>query len=196
MAIRINVQRLSGPWRGGWALDLHTMPVPPLGELPGSGYQRTELGELLYQLKYRFDLTKLEPIAEAAADFLKTRWVLPSLAAMMPVPPSDLSRAFQPVEELAIRISQLTGLPMMLDYLQKTKATNPLKNIEDPASRKQQLQGVFALKDRCLAGKHVLVFDDLYRSGETLSAITNVLYAQGNVARVYVLAVTRTRTKR
>jgi predicted amidophosphoribosyltransferase len=62
--------------------------------------------------------------------------------------------------------------------------------------RKQELQGAFAVKDRSLAGKSVLVFDDLYRSGETLRAVTTALHTNGKVARVYVLTITKTRTKR
>jgi competence protein ComFC len=192
MTIRINVQSLAGPWRGGWALDLHTLATPP----PATGYQRTELGKLLFQLKYRQDRSKIEPLAEIAVAFLKTRWVFSSLAGIIPVPPSKLARAFQPVQDLAVCIAEKINLPCRLDYLKKTKATVPLKNLEDAASRKQQLAGAFVVKDQSLAGKRVLVFDDLYRSGETLKAITETLYTQGKLERVYVLAVTKTRKKR
>jgi len=122
--------------------------------------------------------------------------VLPYLAAIIPVPPSDTNRPFQPVQELAVRIGQKINLPVRLDYLVKVKLTEALKGIEDSASRKQQLQGAFKVQDLSLAGKYVLVFDDLFRSGETLKAITEVLYVQGKVARVYVLTITKTRTRR
>jgi competence protein ComFC len=42
----------------------------------------------------------------------------------------------------------------------------------------------------------VLLFDDLYRSGETLAEATRTLQEQGRVQRVYVLTVTRTRVLR
>jgi len=195
MTIQINVQWLSGNWRYGWALDLHTVSSTPL---PDGGFetQRTEVGELLYQLKYCLDRSKVEPIAEVAAAFLRSRMVLPYLAAIIPVPPSDTNRPFQPVQELAVRIGQKINLPVRLDYLVKVKLTEALKGIEDSASRKQQLQGAFKVQDLSLAGKYVLVFDDLFRSGETLKAITEVLYVQGKVARVYVLTITKTRTRR
>ncbi len=195
MTIQINEQWLSGNWRYGWALDVHTVSSTPL---PDGGFEtkRTEIGELLYQLKYHLDRSKVEPIAEAAANFLKSRLVLPYLAAIIPVPPSDTDRPFQPVQELAIRIGQKINLPILLDYLVKVKPTKALKSIEDSVSRKRQLQGAFKVADLSLAGKYVLVFDDLFRSGETLRAITEVLYTQGKVARVYVLTITRTRTRR
>ena len=150
----------------------------------------------MYQLKDRLDRSKVEPIAEVAATFLKSRIVLPYLAAIIPVPPSNTNRPFQPVQELATRIGQKINLPVLLDYLVKVKPTEALKGIEDSVSRKQQLQGAFKVQDLSLAGKYVLVFDDLFRSGETLKAITEVLYAQGKVARVYVLTITKTRTRR
>ncbi|MFL5384242.1 MAG: hypothetical protein ACJ8GN_17105 [Longimicrobiaceae bacterium] len=42
----------------------------------------------------------------------------------------------------------------------------------------------------------MLVFDDLFRSGETLNEITHTLMEQGKVDRVYVLTLTRTRSLR
>jgi len=44
-----------------------------------------------------------------------------------------------------------------------------------------------------VAGKAVLLFDDLFRSGATLNAVTRVLYEQGQCSDVYALALTRTR---
>jgi competence protein ComFC len=45
-------------------------------------------------------------------------------------------------------------------------------------------------------GRRVLLFDDLYRSGATLSAAAHALQDEGKVAEVRVLAVTRTRSRR
>jgi predicted amidophosphoribosyltransferase len=42
----------------------------------------------------------------------------------------------------------------------------------------------------------VLLFDDLYRSGETLKEITRVLMEEGQVSKVFVLTITKTRRKR
>lgn len=39
----------------------------------------------------------------------------------------------------------------------------------------------------------MLLFDDLYRSGATLNAVTRVLYEQARCSDVYALALTRTR---
>lgn len=195
MEIKINEQKLIGNWRMGWALDLHTIS----SKLLSNGTfdtQRTEIGELLYQLKYNFDKSKIEPIASIAASFLKTRLVFPYLKAIIPVPPSKLDRPFQPVQELAIKIGEKVNLPVPLDYLVKVKKTKFLKDIENTESRKTQLKGAFKVRDNRFAGKYILLFDDLFRSGETLNEITNVLVKEGKVSRIFVLTITKTRTKR
>lgn len=191
----MNPERIKGNWDFGWILDVHTVSstLRPDGNFDTI---RTELGELLYQLKYRYDKSKIRPIAEIAAQFLKGRAAYPDLFAIVPVPPSDLNRPFQPVIELAVEIGRLSELSVTLDYLFKIKQTRPLKNMEDHESRTQQLEGSLQVKDQRFQGKAILLFDDLFRSGETLMAVTDALKKDGNIAKVYVLALTKTRSKR
>jgi hypothetical protein len=130
MAVEINPQWLEGNWRAGWALDVHSVLSIPL---PDGGFntQRTELGEALYQLKYCHDKSKVEPIAEAAAGFLKTRRIFRYLEAIIPIPPSETARPFQPVELLARSLGEKTNLPVLPNYLLKVKSIEPLKSIDD-----------------------------------------------------------------
>jgi competence protein ComFC len=152
---------------------------------------------MLYQLKYRYDRSKAEPLAEIASNFLKKQKFINQLKAIIPVPPSDLSRPFQPVTLIAQKIGKHLNLPVITDYLIKVKETSSLKNIDDSTTRKEELKDAFKVKDkRRYAGKSLLVFDDIYRSGETLTEITRVLYEEGKVKEVYVLVLTKTRTKR
>ena len=78
----------------------------------------------------------------------------------------------------------------------KKKKTEQLKNISDPIEREKILKDAFGVKDLRYREKKVLLFDDLYRSGATLRAITKVLYELGRVQNVYVLTLTKTRTRR
>ena len=194
--VSMNPQWLAGPWNGGWALDLHTVSST---KLPDDSFntKRTDIGELLYQLKYRQDSSKAEPLAEAAARYLSSLKVFPYLAAIVPIPPSqEADRKFQPVPYLAVRIGQKAGLPYALDYLEKLIMTGALKGMEDLQARAEALEGAFAVADDRFAGSQVLLFDDLYRSGQTLSAANRVLKTQGKVSKVFVLTLTKTRTKR
>ncbi len=175
---------LEGNWRAGWALD----------------YYSGELGARLSRLKYRDppDWREVEPLTDAAAAFLQQRVKVfrhGQLAALLPVPPSQ-SRRLQPIEVLADRLGEKTGLPVRFRYLLKTRRTPPLRSLDDPQSRREQLRGAFRVADRSLEGKRVLLFDDVYRSGETLHEVTDVLYNQGRVRAVYVLVLTKTTWRR
>ena len=71
-----------------------------------------------------------------------------------------------------------------------------MKNIEDPTLRYEELAGAFRIADARYEGGRVILIDDLFRSGETLSAIAAALKEQGKVARVVVLTMTKTRSRR
>lgn len=191
----IHPQRLQGCWAEGWALDLHTTSSRPT-LTAGWLTERTAVGEELYHLKYELKREHLPALAEAAANFLKERLPEWRLDLIVPVPPSDTSRPFQPVEELARAIGALVGVPVVLQVLRKVRPTSQLKEIEDAAQRRALLQDVFYMASHALHGLRVLVFDDLYRSGETLRAVCEVVLQRGKAAQVYVLTLTKTRSKR
>ena len=158
--------------------------------------ERSELGEALYELKYRGDREQLEPIARTIAGFIRGRSELADIQAILAVPPSDARRSFQPVEALAERIGAELGLPAPDDYIIKTRPTAALKNMTGKHRRRQELEGAFAVADQRFAGRHLLLFDDLFRSGETLKAVTVALLFDGNAAMVSVVAATGTRSNR
>ena len=195
----INPREIHGNWRAGWALDVHTLSSRPL---PSGGYdtERTEFGEWVFQLKYRHDRTKIQAIAEVAANFIREKFavdghlILPYLKAVLPIPPSDQNRDFQPVTEVAQEIGKLLSVPVRTDYLTKLKQTTPLKNISDVESKREQLREAFVVESQDLKNQCVLLVDDLYDSGTTLTEVTKALYEQGGVQHVLVLALTRTRT--
>jgi competence protein ComFC len=200
MKMRIDPQRITGNWTHGWALDRHTVRSTQGGDRD-SGYavfqtERSELGEALYELKYRGDREQVGPIARTIAEFIRGRSELADIRAILAVPPSDTRRSFQPVEALAARIGSELGLPAPDDYIIKTKPTAALKNMTDKRRRRRELEGAFAVSDQRFAGMHLLLFDDLYRSGETLKAVTVALLFDGNAAMVSVVAATGTRSNR
>jgi competence protein ComFC len=198
--MNIDPKPITGNWAHGWALDQHTV-----GSMAGASEnighptfvtERTEIGEALYKLKYRDDQTQIEPLARTVADFIRGRLELADIKAILAVPPSDWRRSFQPVEVVASRIGKLLGLSSPDDYLLKTKQTKPLKSMTDKRLRREELEDAFAVLDQRFANQHVLLFDDLYRSGETLKAVTVALLFLGHAARVSVVTATSTRSNR
>ena len=187
--------RIKGNWRAGWALDLHTTSssINPDGSFTNT---YTEIGEKLNQLKYRNNLSVIDSLAETASSFIKELLVYKYLAAIVPIPPSKLDRPYQPVFLLTEKIGELVNLPAPTDYLTKNKATQPLKEITDIDTRREQLSDAFSVRDNRFKGKYVMLFDDLYRSGETLNAASSALTESGGVSRVFVLTLTKTRVNR
>ncbi len=126
--MNVNVRPLSGPWTSGHALDKHTVSSRFIGEDENGRAQfetqRTEVGEAVFQLKYRGDWSQVGRLADAAV-----RHGIPNadrITAVVPMPAST-ARARQPVTELASAIAKRLGVPM-LDILGKAP-TPQIKNL-------------------------------------------------------------------
>ena len=194
--VKIKAMKIPGKWREGYALDFHTIRSEFLG-YDGFGHpmfdtHRSEIGELLYKLKYQSDRSVVNTLVEIAADFIVS-WN-PTLNLLVPTPPSRPRRTYQPVLEIAKSLSQRISVPLCVDCIKKVKDTRELKNVYDYDERIQLLENAFSINSSKLKGQNVLLFDDLYRSGATLNAITGAVYEQVEGCTIYVLALTKTRS--
>ncbi len=185
---------LSGNWKAGWAIDLHTIKSIYI-ESGGFDTTYTYTGESLNKLKYHNDYSQISILSKIATDFLRTRIVTPNINVIIPVPPSDFNRERQPVFEIAKEISLNMDIPLDEYYIEKIKVTHQLKKIETKRKRENILSDAFKVRDLRYKNKQVLLFDDLYRSGSTLKEITKILY-NAKVNNVYVLTLTKTRIKK
>ena len=226
--IKVHPIKLSGSWFEGFALDAYISGTTFLGfddfGHPDYDTQRSEMGELLFRLKYRADKSALKEILDVTTDHLKNKWkVAEDLHGIVPVPPADTDRDFQPVMEIARGLGTRMEIPVYEDALLKIKETPQLKDIyrvpqrrveslkgaltskrtsdkgkKDPSYQYQRrlelLKQAFIPKDLSIEGKNMLLFDDLYSSGTTLRAATDVLYEGSMVNRVYALTLTKTRS--
>jgi competence protein ComFC len=119
---------------------------------------------------------------------------LRNLNLIVPVPPSA-QRAVQPVITIANGIGAKLQLPVR-QCITTTRPTAQLKGVTDPDARQALLDGLYAVDATHTAGKSILLFDDLFRSGSTMNAITNVLLNDGKASAVYALTITKTRSNR
>jgi competence protein ComFC len=194
--INISPKTIPGKWREGYALDYHTLKSDFIGYdeygHPLFNTERTEIGELLYKLKYKLDKSVITSIVETTADFVNS-WGQ-KLNLILPTPPSRSRRSYQPVIEIAKALSLKLKVAFCNNCINKVKATPELKNVYDYNERIKLLQDAYNINRSKVKGQNVLLFDDLYRSGATLNAITDALYLEGEVANVYALALTRTRS--
>jgi len=192
----LHPMKIRGNWDTGRALDWHIVSSQFIGynEFGHAQFDTkyTKLGELVYKLKYKHDTTVLDDIVSIICNYDKFR----SIDAIIPVPPSNISRTFQPVVEIAKRVGSSLEIQVLPNAVRKTKNTPELKNVATPQEKYDILKDVFEVVEPSIKGKTVLVLDDLYHSGATLRAITDVLYKQGGVGKVKVLALTMTKRRR
>jgi competence protein ComFC len=195
-AVKIDPMKLSGPWADGYVLERqHTLSSDFLGHdssgNPQFDTKRSELGELVFRLKNRSDKSTLDSIAETAVQFI-TGWN-PAFDLIVPVPPSR-KRTYQPVVEIATAIGTRLSKAVNAAAVKKIAETPELKNVFDYQERLKLLQGVFEVDGNVVAGKRILLVDDLYRSGATATVVAQALLSL-KAAAVHMLAMTKTRTR-
>lgn len=189
-------RKISGAWAEGYVLDLHSTGSTYLGDnqfgYPDFKTHRTEVGELLYRLKYGSNHKVIGELTDAAESFIRS-WKI-KITVIVPVPPTRTQRAVQPVTRLAEELGKRLGIPVAKDAIRKLKKFSELKNVYDVNERRRLLEGAFEVDASKIKKQKVLLLDDLYRSGATMNAITEVLIASG-ASIVYAFAFTKTRSR-
>lgn len=190
--MKTNVTEIQGAWSKGIVLDKHTLSSVCTGYNeyghPIFDTTRSEVGESLFQLKYRNNWSKIKPLAQAIADSLIN---LPQFSFIVPMPPSN-PRTKQPVSELAIALGKILDIPVFNNLLQKTHNGQSLKDLATRAEKDAALKDSFSIRDEIRnQGKwDVLLIDDLYHTGASMEAACNALKLYNKVNNVYVAALT------
>lgn len=193
--MNVNIEEISGIWKYGQSLDKHTISSTLIG-YNEYGYMqfdttRSEVGEALFKLKYRSDYSQAPIIASQL--YLSLGEVFSSCKLIIPMPASK-HRQRQPVTEIARELAKLMGIPCVENLLVKVTATSAMKDIASREERISTLMGAFTVYDVLPLGKYdVLIIDDLFDTGSSLEAATNVLKGYSKIRDVYVATVTRKR---
>lgn len=188
---------LIGNWYKGFAYDVHTLASVYLGT-DEFGHNRfdstyTDMGKLVHQLKYRGN----KSAAGKIVDLLEKFKGIETYDAIIPAPSTKKSRPYQPVDEVAIELGKRTGVKVLIGLLNKKDGGKELKNIDNEDDRFEELRGLIVISKKIdISNKKILLLDDLYRSGATLTVATEILYKQGKVGKVSVLTMTKTRSSR
>lgn len=192
-AVDVHPTEVKGAWDRGYVLDKHTLSSTMIGYNefghPEFDTQRSQLGEMVYRLKYKSDKSVLPSIVETVREFVRKCSLEVDL--IVPVPASK-SRLQQPVIEIAEGLSKTLGIPIDSMSLKKVKSTSQMKDIGDFSERVDALQGAFTVSES-LGGKRILLIDDLFQSGATMNVVARVLKEKGCLT-VNAIALTRTRS--
>jgi Predicted amidophosphoribosyltransferases len=100
-----------------------------------------------------------------------------------------LSRGFNQSRELARLLSARRGLPIWQNALTRVRRTVPQMELAR-AARAENIRGAFAADERLLAGRSVLLVDDIMTTGSTLEECARAMLAAGAL-RVDVLVLAR-----
>lgn len=147
-----------------------------------------------YKFEARLDFgRRLQECALAAFERgLKLHPELSRLGLLVPVPlhPRRLfSRGFNQSRELARLIAVRHGLPIRQQALERVRRTTPQMELSRSA-RAENIRGAFAAKKHMLAGKAVLLVDDIMTTGATLEECARAMLDAG-AERVDVLVLAR-----
>ena len=190
--MEVNVRQIYGGWDLGYSLDKHTISSTPIGPNEWGHMQfdtiRPEAGEALFQLKYRSDFTQVIVIASQMYQSLSEYFSSANLIIPMP---ASRQRSRQPVIEIARELSRLMNIPCYEGLLLKETVTPPMKDIATIEEKVQTLMDAFSINDQLGEGLYdVLIVDDLYDTGSSLEAATNMLRQYSKIRNIYVSTVT------
>lgn len=187
--------RVFGPWKEGYAFSMHSVRSECIGE-DEFGHKvfntiRTEMGELLYRLKYRQQEDTIEAIVEKLLsndDFLR---FFSSVSGIITIPSSNLWRRIQPVPAIASIIAAELSKTYH-PYVLFSENREQVKNL-DINDRESILNSSVRLNTTGLnPDASYVIFDDVYSSGSTLRTYTRILQQCG-YRNISVFALTKTK---
>jgi competence protein ComFC len=185
--------KIEGPWDAGVVIDKHTLSSEFLGNneygRPMFDTKRTEIGELVYQLKYQSNQAVLPHIVQLVKESIKS---IELFDAIVPIPPSNQNRALQPVYLISEAIGKQFNVPVV--HALNKNSLEEMKGVLDKTERIDKLRETVAIQSEYdFNGKAILIIDDLFDSGSTLSVAAELVKDIGKARYVGVLAMTKTK---
>ncbi|HCY61927.1 MAG TPA: amidophosphoribosyltransferase [Oxalobacteraceae bacterium] len=188
-----NIKEIYGNWDKGYALDKHMLRSTYLGDnefgRPQFDNERTEVGEAVYQLKYKSQWDQAELLAQAVTEHIVPH--LGPIGLVIPMPASR-QRAKQPVHAVATTLANKLGVLSFENILLKNYTGQSLKDLHTREEKDKALAGTISLNDQIGGdGKYnALVLDDLFDSGASMEAACAVLRTYAKINKIFVAALT------
>jgi len=164
---------------------------PPFTALRSWAVYQGPLRNAILLLKYAGDLSLGEILARPLLEMLQTlHW---GIDLVIPVPISlarKRMRGYNQASMLALPIALGSGVAYRPQGLMKVREA-PSQVGLTAAQRRRNVQAAFQAQGKIVAGKTVLVVDDITTSGATMEACSNELLRAG-ACRVFGLTLART----
>ncbi|MDI6846068.1 MAG: ComF family protein [Candidatus Saccharicenans sp.] len=141
-----------------------------------------QLKEIILLFKYRGHEGLRRPLAIMLQEVLEREGLLENVDLIIPVPlhrKREKSRGYNQAALLSSALSKLTGVPWLSDALVRTRNTPPQVSLQ-AAERQTNLEGAFKVKKtEKVAGRVVLLVDDVFTTGSTLRECAGELRKAG-----------------
>ena len=185
---------ISGPWKAGYAFDIHTLKSKHIGDdqygHPRSHTDRSPIGQSLYNLKYGQNFSEIENMVNILSSNEDFKNFIKEIDVIVPAPPSNKYRHLQPVILVTQEIARMFNKELRQDIFISSHSEE-MKNI-DTDEKYDRIKNALHIKGELDKSKAILLFDDVFDSGSTLMAMTNIMIEKG-YNNIFVFTLTKTR---
>jgi len=173
----------SCPYCRNWKLDIDGVRSPFAFE----GLIR----KAVHHLKYGHFKALAAPLGQLLAQYMESQPVAADVLVPVPLHSRRLrERGYNQSALLAAEVGKRNCLPVVADSLVRLRHTKAQVKTADAEERQRNLAGAFGCRNTKLAGKRVLVVDDVCTTGATLNSCATALRAAGATS-VWGLALAR-----
>jgi len=152
------------------AWQLNPRGAPALRGMHSVAWFEGPLRTAIHNFKYSGQRVLAKPLAGLLLrDWERCRFPVDMVVAVPLHPQRQKERGYNQSHLLAMEFGRATGIPVAKDALRRTRHTLPQVTLT-AAERWQNVQGAFQGEPSALAGKSVLLIDDVCTTGATLEA--------------------------
>jgi ComF family protein len=166
---------------------------PPFTQAFGPFEHEGSVARAIHRFKYEQRPDLARPLASLLARHAKAFFAQVGDAALVPVPlhvGRYRERGYDQATLLAVELGAVTKRPVRDDWLSRVRETTRQVGLPEQA-RDENVRGAFSAAAG-INGQAVVLVDDVYTTGSTVSEATRSLLAHG-AARVWVLTLARQR---
>lgn len=174
-----------------FALSLH-MVLTEQG-----GFVRTPLAQMVREAK-PYDTgwnagskEKAAKLANMLSDFIRVHPTYSRARLVGAVPPSNPNKPFDLPAFLVEQVATATGKEIVTASIRKVRATQPMKNFATLAEKVLNIKDAFQADQAKLAGKEIVLIDDIYQTGTSINEVARSLRSAG-IRQVFGLTLTKT----
>ena len=156
-------------------------------------YHSGAAGALIRELKFKRNKKIAKFLADLLASYLKKLPLTLSSYEILAMPLSSArqrERGFNQAGLIAEELSPLVSVPILPGGLTRIKHSTPQSKIRGRKERLQNVSGAFSAKPELVAGKNIILLDDVITSGATMFEAARALKSAG-VRKIIALAAAK-----